>query len=350
MPVFRRAAPLVASATLLLAVGAACSTDASGTDGATVTTKATPLTTVAPTPTTGPSADPGGEAMRWVALGDSFSAGQGGSGPTVDAAPRCPRAEADSYARRAATMVAADPTPGGAVELEVVACGGALIEDVVRTQAPQAVGADIATLTVGGNDAGFFALTSQCLSTDGCPDLTADDADLALVDDAGDGRTDWQVLQDDLAAAYRTILNGMAPGGRLFVLTYPLPFPERPGACPTGFGFVEGGAAGLVNAVITRLDATITAAAADAGEGATEGRRIEVLDWRTPTGAPAPVGITVPGGRVVPSGWNPAGICGVDPMLNGLRFDAEVGDSFHPSDRGLDLAAVLVADALRRTN
>ena len=53
-------------------------------------------------------------------------------------------------------------------------------------------------------------------------------------------------------------------------------------------------------------------------------------------------------GREVPSGWNPAGICGVDPMLNGLRFDAEVSDSFHPSDRGLDLAAGLVADAIRR--
>jgi hypothetical protein len=35
-------------------------------------------------------------------------------------------------------------------------------------------------------------------------------------------------------------------------------------------------------------------------------------------------------------------------MLNGLRFDAEVEDSFHPSDRGIDIAAELVATAVGR--
>lgn len=313
-----------------------------------------------------PGATRPGGVLRWVALGDSFSAGQGGSRSTTAAAPigdrgpatgsatgpagsdRCLRAEPDSYARRAEGLLAASSP---AVELSVAACGGALIADVLEQQAPQAQGADVVTLTVGGNDAGFFELTSRCLGRDGCPDLTADEAQLPLVANPGDGRSDWDVLRDDLSGLYRTILDGMAPGGRLLVLTYPLPFPERPGACPTGFGFVNGEQAGLVNAIITRLDATIVAAAEDVragigGETASD-RAIEVLDWRTPQGAPEPSTVRTDDGREVASGWNPAGICGVEPMLNGLRFDAEVGDSFHPSDRGLDLAAELVAGAVR---
>lgn len=280
--------------------------------------------------------------LRWAALGDSYSAGHGGSLSRVtSAAPRCPRAEADSYARRAQALLS-DVT----IELTFNACGGALVSDL-STQRAGVAGADVVTLTIGGNDAGFFDLTAKCLAGT-CPDLVGDDADLPQVASTGDGRTDWQVLADSLEAAFSELLEQMAPGGELLVLTYPLPFPEVSGACPSGLAFVNGDGVIVANATLSRLDDVLVQAAARADQKATDQRHATVLDWRTPSGAPPEVDVTTSSGRTYRLGWNPSGICGDQPMINGLRFDAEPADSFHPTDRGLDLAGALVRDAIER--
>ncbi len=333
--------------------------------------------------------------LRWAALGDSYSAGYGGSrsrvvardgaaaaaggatagGATAGGAPTtgggratCMQAGADSYARRAVELLAPR-----LIELTLVACGGALSGDLASqlATAGPAGQTDVATVTVGGNDIGFGELIRQC-SGGSCPDLAADLADLPGIPGAsggtgrtagsastentgstrntrgsGDsGTTDWDLLADELTARFGDIAGWLRPGGTLLVLTYPLPFPEQPGACPTGIGLNRPDDAALVNAAIMRLDDTLVAAAARAGREHGD-RTISVVEWRTPDGTAPTAERTAADGTGRRVGWNPAGICGADPMLNGLRLDAELADSFHPSDRGLDLAAAAVAEPLR---
>jgi len=142
------------------------------------------------------------------------------------------------------------------------------------------------------------------------------------------------------------LLARLGPGGTLLVLTYPVPFPEQAGACPTGVAAMQPADAALVNAAVTRLDDAVVAAAGRAGQAVPD-RQVRVLEWRGPEPGPLPTTPwRTPAGSTVALAWNPAGICGSEPMLNGLRFDAEPADSFHPSDRGLDLAAQRVAGAV----
>lgn len=363
----------------------ACSGGSRGTNGA-----GTDAASVAVVPTT--VAVP---VLRWVALGDSYSAGHGGSrsrvvlrssaastatgptaaGPTAAGGPAagsptaggeraaCMQAEADSYARRATELLGPRP-----IELTLAACGGALSSDLTSqlAAAGPAGRTDVATVTVGGNDIGFGELIRQC-SSGSCPDLAADLADLPGVPGtpggadrtagAGGpgstgtpgttGATDWDLLGDRLTARFGDLAGWLRPGGTLVVLTYPLPFPERAGACPTGVGLNRPEDAALVNAAIVRLDDTVVAAAARAGQQHRD-RTITVIEWRTPDGTTPTSERTAADGSMRRVGWNPAGICGSDPMLNGLRLDTELADSFHPSDRGLDLAAAAVAGEVQR--
>ncbi len=295
-----------------------------------------------------PAVEAGGAstaALRWVAFGDSYSAGFGGSRSLVSnsSGPSCPQAEADSYARRATELL-----PTRAIELHVAACGGALSGDLVQQlgAAGPAGQTDVATVTVGGNDIGFMELIRQC-SNGSCPDLAASDADLAHVRRGSDNKADWDVLVDLLAGRFGEILRWLRPGGTLLVLTYPLPFPEQSGPCPTGVGLNRGEDAAVVNAAIVRLDDSVVEAVARVA-GSSRDRTAVVVEWRTPEGSPPVSNRPGADGSARRVSWNPAGICGLDPMLNGLWLDAEIADSFHPSDRGLDLAAAAVAAIIER--
>ncbi|PZR55316.1 SGNH/GDSL hydrolase family protein [Xylanimonas oleitrophica] len=113
-------------------------------------------TATAATPATAVSASAAEEPARYVAMGDSFSAGSGVWPPDRSAPAICLRSTA-SYPRIIATTT-------GAV-LADVTCGGADTADLARAQYPGLVrpqfdalseDTDLVTITIGGNDSNVF--------------------------------------------------------------------------------------------------------------------------------------------------------------------------------------------------
>ena len=90
---------------------------------------------------------------RYVALGDSYSAGNGAFSTNLDWG--CGR---NTYAY---PYLVASERPN--TSLTFVACQGAVTEDVINNQVPQ-LGADTdyVSITVGGNDVGFANLIINC--------------------------------------------------------------------------------------------------------------------------------------------------------------------------------------------
>src|SRR5215207_1744984 len=103
----------------------------------------------------GPSTAGAHSPIRYVALGDSYSAASGVLPPDPTAPPQCLRSTGN-YPHVVAAATGA--------QLTDVTCGGADTADYVEPQyqgvAPQldAVGADaeLITMTIGGNDSGVF--------------------------------------------------------------------------------------------------------------------------------------------------------------------------------------------------
>jgi lysophospholipase L1-like esterase len=118
------------------------------------------------TPTQAASKD----ALRYVALGDSYSAASGVLPPDPTAAPQCLRSTAN-YPHRIAQRAGA--------KLVDVTCGGADTGDFFAAQypgvAPQldalSERADLVTMTIGGNDSGVFISTIQSCGAAGLTTL-----------------------------------------------------------------------------------------------------------------------------------------------------------------------------------
>ncbi|MCW8194735.1 SGNH/GDSL hydrolase family protein [Proteobacteria bacterium 005FR1] len=101
----------------------------------------------APTALAGPS-------ENYVALGDSFAAGNGTSNPDLDY--NCFRSS-DAYA-----PIIAVERPD--TKLTFVACSGATSEDVINSQVDALSSrTDYVTVSMGGNDVGFSELISNCV-------------------------------------------------------------------------------------------------------------------------------------------------------------------------------------------
>lgn len=93
---------------------------------------------------------------EYVALGDSFAAGNGAGNPDLDYF--CSRSS-DAYA----PIIAAE-RPG--TTLKFAACGGATTADVLNQQQSSVTSAtDYVTLSIGGNDVGFLNLILSCWNT-----------------------------------------------------------------------------------------------------------------------------------------------------------------------------------------
>ena len=131
----------------------------------------------------------------------------------------------------------------------------------------------------------------------------------------------------------------------MYVLTYPVPFPEQPDeSCLRDRAPINDVSRTLANAAIDRLDQTILAATATANAKA-GARFATVVEWRT--GLDKPLRIETDGSGVVRRVRdNPNGICSPDPMINGIA-PPDLGDSFHPTDSGLAYAAEVVTAAIR---
>lgn len=141
--------------------------------------------------------------VDYVALGDSYSSGVGAPGQSGT----CLRSNT-SYA----AQWAARNSPAS---FQFLACGGATTDDVLRTQVPaMRPGADLVSITIGGNDAGFAPTVLTCLTS----------SDSACAAKVAEGRAYVSgTLPAKLDATYRAIRD-KAPGARVVVLSYPLLF------------------------------------------------------------------------------------------------------------------------------
>ncbi|MGR2753432.1 SGNH/GDSL hydrolase family protein [Agromyces arachidis] len=171
---------------------------------------------------------------RYVALGDSYAAGQGAGIPLDD----CLRSDA-------AYPVLLDAVPRTNL-LRQAACSGATIADVMSTQLPQVNrGTTLVTVTAGGNDLGAGAVFAAC---------APDPSSLACATAVGKAEQllTSGVIEQDLTTLLLAIAE-RAPNARIVVTDYPVPFVSGLSALTD-----------TVNSATVALDAQIAAAASSA--------------------------------------------------------------------------------------
>ena len=167
---------------------------------------------------------------KYVALGDSYAAGQGAAAP-LDS---CLRSDA-------AYPVLLDAVPRTNL-LRTAACSGDTIADVMATQLSQVNrGTTLVTLTVGANDLGAGAAYAVCAAA---PESMQCAAAIAEVQELlASGAIAQGIYELVVAIAER------APNARIVVSDYPLPFVQG----LTG----PGGITDIVNGAILALDEQI---------------------------------------------------------------------------------------------
>jgi lysophospholipase L1-like esterase len=233
---------------------------------------------------------------RYVALGDSYSSGTG-TGAYLADGTSCLRSV---YAYP--SLVAS--SKGYALDLR--ACSGATTADVSALQL-SAVDSTAAyvSLTVGGNDAGFAAVLTECAKPAWASSCgAAVDKAVATID---------TVLPARLTSLYAAV-RARAPQARVVVAGYPRVFNGEDCNAFTWFSPTE---QARLNATADRLNSRIAAAATTAGVG-----------YSSPTAA-----------------FVGHAVCDDQEWINGLSFP--VVESYHPNRRGQSAGyAPLVGTAL----
>ena len=230
-----------------------------------------------------------------VAVGDSFASGVG-SFIYYDDGTDCYRSPF-SYPSQ---LAAATGLP-----LTLLACSGATTDDVLTKQVREIpAGADLVTVTVGGNDIGYAPVLTSC----GLPGMAGQ---LRRRDRRGAGHLDE--LPARLARVYAAV-KGKAPGARIVVTGYPRLL-NGITDCNL-FTFFTAREMARLNAATDALNTAIQLAAQDA---------------QLPFVAVAPA-------------FDGHAVCDRPPWINGLVLP--VVNSYHPNVIGHSAYAVLVAPAL----
>jgi lysophospholipase L1-like esterase len=217
-------------------------------------------------------------AENYVAMGDSYSAGNGANSTNLNSA--CNR---NTYAY---PYLLAQQR-GSA--LSFVACSGAKTGDIVNSQAAAAnTSTNLVTLTIGGNDVGFTNLIIAC-TTFGCQ---------SQIDSSNSQITNQ--LPAKLDAAYAAI-RSHAPSARVVVAGYARPFAHRTCLNATGITLNE---EDQLNALTDHLDSVIKARALAAGFSYAD---------------PNPY-------------WSGHDVCASTRYTNALTFNTK--DSYHPTRAG----------------
>ncbi|SOE06795.1 SGNH/GDSL hydrolase family protein [Streptomyces sp. Ag109_G2-15] len=188
-------------------------------------------------------AAPSTQAMDYVALGDSYSAGVG-AGSYFTSGADCLRS---SLAYPALWAAAHAPASFG-----FTACNGARTSDVMAKQlGPLSPRTDLVSLTVGGSDSGFTGVMATCVlpGTEAC--LSA----VAKARSFMDG-----TLPGDLDRLYSAI-RSKAPAAHVVVLGYPHLYLLH-GTCSGGLADTERSA---LNEAVDELNSVIAERAADHG-------------------------------------------------------------------------------------
>ncbi|MER7540414.1 SGNH/GDSL hydrolase family protein [Streptomyces sp. NPDC097704] len=143
---------------------------------------------------------------RYVAMGDSFSAGLGAFGADLDCG-RGPNSYPSLWAKA-----------HGITSFTDVTCGGAVTEDVLAEQV-QGLSADtdIVTITIGGNDAAWGDKVMTCMS-----------GDSACTTAINQAVADMPATAAKLNSTYAAIRQA-APNAEVYVLNYPMLFEESAG-------------------------------------------------------------------------------------------------------------------------
>jgi lysophospholipase L1-like esterase len=236
----------------------------------------TPLLLLAATPANAAS------SVDYVALGDSYSSGVGAPGQTGSCL-RSPNGYPGQWA--------AAHSPKSFTNL---ACSGATTDDVLSTQVPAlSSGADLITLTIGGNDAGFAPTVLSC-------EVSSDAACAATVAAAENDIN--QNLGAKLDATYAAIRR-KAPAAEVVVLDYPQLFDTTKSSC--GLGGMSLAKRRVLDAGAVALDAVVKSRAAAAGFTFAE----------------------------VQGTFAGHGICSSSPYLNNLTILPPT-NSFHPNQTG----------------
>jgi lysophospholipase L1-like esterase len=188
-----------------------------------------------------PPPPPPVSGSRYVAMGDSYSAGEGTANydaGTDTGSDKCHRSTADSYPRLLQQMSSAVPST-----LTFVACSGATIYNVLHGQngeSPQMYalcavsnslttcdGSDVklVTISVGGDDLGFHYVLEECVSVYGFFHLRSDETCEGQENEIHEKMyTDRPTLGTRLIGLYREIKH-FAPNARIVVMGYPHAFP-----------------------------------------------------------------------------------------------------------------------------
>lgn len=205
-----------------------------------------------------PAAQATGSPLRYVALGDSYSAASGVLPPDLLAPPECLRS-----VRNYPHVIAADT----GARLKDVTCGAAETSDFFEAQypgvAPQlnslSQGTELVTMTIGGNDSGVFidtilACGSAGLSTLGQGSPCKDRYGSSFEDTINS--TTYPSLVKTLDA-----VRADAPAARVAILGYPWIMPAS-GGCFTKMPIAQGDVPYVRGIQATLNDAISRAAAA----------------------------------------------------------------------------------------
>lgn len=185
------------------------------------------------------------EPDQYVALGDSYAAGNGTGWP--DLSLSCYR----SSLAYAPLVAKARPN----TTLSFRACSGATTGDVTGGQtAALSASTDFVTVSIGGNDVGFTDLILSCFSS-------WDELLCRSTVSKVSARIDTE-LPAKLDATYADIRT-RAPGAKVMVVGYPKPFGASV-SCAQASG-VNSRESMLLNDVAGRLDRVVAARAAAAG-------------------------------------------------------------------------------------
>ena len=231
----------------------------------------------------------------YVAVGDSYASGVGTRAYLADSGA-CQRSTY-AYAYIDAGRIGAN--------LSFTACSGAKVADVQGNQlGPINSGTDLVTVQVGGNDAGFSSVITECAKPAWLGDCTgAVNGANAIITNTLPGRLD---------GLYDTI-RGRAPGARVTVVGYPRLFNGTDCNAGTFFSADE---MTRLNATADLLNARISARASAHGFGFVD-----------PTAA-----------------FTGHSVCGSPEWVNGLSNP--VSESYHPNRTGQTAYADLVQSSL----
>lgn len=283
----------------------------------------------------------------YVALGDSYSAGEGlppfapGTAQTA-----CDRSEASAYPDLLIKLLR---TQDHQAPFSYTACSGALLQQILNPTnrsgglvPPQISGkvqpsVGLVTLTIGGNNALFSKVVVTCLTDGNClhqtfppPGITEQTAKHVA---PGDLLNNWgpatiMEIGNEEGALFRTLRHDF-PHARIVVIGYPYLFPSQPGP---GFPFMPPMCASILNRLSAGERAGIRTLQDEFNDRSYEEAAISGVEFVSPA--------------AIWTGHEPCGASGqytnsVKPYLN---FPNPVnGGSFHPNAAGQQTLAALTA-------